>query len=193
MGISLSKGGNISLSKEAGSTGLAKLTVGLGWDTRVTDGPDFDLDASAFLLTDTGKVRSDADFIYFNQPKSTCGSVESMGDNKTGGGDGDDEQIKVDVTKVPGSVQKIAFTVTIHEAETRKLNFGMVTNAFIRVVNDIDGKELTRFDLGEDYSTETAVIFGELYRNGAEWKFKAVGQGFGGGLAALAKNYGVNV
>lgn len=193
MGISLSKGGNLSLSKEAGSTGLAKLTVGLGWDTRVTDGPAFDLDASAFLLNDMGKVRSDADFIYYNQPKSTCGSVESMGDNKTGSGDGDDEQIKVDVTKVPSSVQKIAFTVTIYESETRKLNFGMVTNAFIRVVNDIDGKELVRFDLGEDYSTETAVIFGELYRNGAEWKFKAVGQGFGGGLAALSKSYGAMI
>jgi len=193
MGVSLSKGGNISLSKEAGSAGLAKLTIGLGWDTRATDGAAFDLDASAFMLNDTGKVRGDADFIFYNQAKSSCASVEYMGDNKTGGGDGDDEQIKIDVTKVPAEVKKIAFTVTIHEADTRKQNFGMVSNAFIRVVNDADGKELTKFDLGEDFSTETAVIFGELYRNGEEWKFKAVGQGFAGGLGSLAKNFGVSV
>jgi tellurium resistance protein TerD len=193
MGISLSKGGNISLSKEAGGAGLAKLTVGLGWDTRATDGADFDLDASAFLLAATAKVRSDADFVFYNQPKSACSSVEYMGDNKTGGGDGDDEQIKVDVTKVPADVHKVAFTVTIHEADKRHQNFGMVANAFIRVVNEADGKELTRFDLGEDFSTETAVIFGELYRHNNEWKFKAIGQGFAGGLGPLARNYGVNI
>lgn len=193
MGVSLSKGGNISLSKEAGAAGLAKLTIGLGWDTRATDGAAFDLDASAFMLAGTGKVRGDADFIFYNQAKSACFSVEYMGDNKTSGGDGDDEQIKVDVTKVPAEVQKIAFTVTIHEADTRRQNFGMVTNAFVRVVNDTDGKELTKFDLGEDFSTETAVIFGELYRNGEEWKFKAIGQGFAGGLGLLAKNFGVNI
>jgi tellurium resistance protein TerD len=193
MGVSLSKGGNISLSKEAGSAGLAKLTVGLGWDTRATDGAAFDLDASAFMLAASGKVRGDADFIFYNQAKSACASVEYMGDNKTGGGDGDDEQIKIDVTKVPAEIQKVAFSVTIHEADTRKQNFGMVTNAFIRVVNDADGKELTKFDLGEDFSTETAVIFGELYRNGTEWKFKAIGQGFAGGLGPLAKNFGVNI
>lgn len=191
MAISLSKGGNISLSKEAGGS-LSKITLGLGWDPRATDGAEFDLDASAFMLTATGRTRSDADFIFYNQPKSQCGSVQSTGDNKTGGGDGDDEQIKVDVTKVPADIQKIAFTVTIHDAEVRRQNFGMVSNAFIRVLNDADGKELTRFDLGEDFSTETAVIFGELYRYNSEWKFKAVGQGFTGGLGPLARNFGVN-
>ena len=193
MAVSLSKGGNISLSKEAGPAGLAKLTAGLGWDARVTDGAQFDLDCTVYLLNATAKVRSDADFIYYNQLKSSCGSVQHMGDNKDGGGAGDDEQVKVDVTQVPADVQKVAFAVTIHEADTRKQNFGMVTNAYIRIVNDADGKELTRFDLGEDFSTETAVVFGELYRNGAEWKFKAVGQGFAGGLGPLARNYGVNV
>jgi tellurium resistance protein TerD len=193
MAVSLSKGGNISLSKEAGAAGLAKLTVGLGWDTRVTDGAGFDLDASAFLLDGGAQVRSDADFVFYNQASSACGSVQYMGDNNTGSGDGDDEQVKVDVTKVPADVQKVSFAVTIHEADVRKQNFGMVTNAFIRIVNDADGKELTRFDLGEDFSTETAVIFGELYRHGGEWKFKAIGQGFAGGLGPLAKNFGVHL
>jgi tellurium resistance protein TerD len=193
MGVSLSKGGNISLSKEAGAAGLAKLTVGLGWDARATDGAAFDLDATVYLLADTGKVRSDADFIFYNQTKSACGSVEHLGDNKTGGGDGDDEKVKINVPTMPADVQKVAFAVTIHEADVRKQNFGMVTNAFIRVVNDADGKELTRFDLGEDFSTETAVIFGELYRNNNEWKFKAIGQGYAGGLGPLAKNFGVNI
>ena len=192
MAISLSKGGNISLSKEAGGS-VSKITLGLGWDPRATDGAEFDLDASAFMLAATGRTRGDVDFIFYNQPKSACGSVQSMGDNKTGGGDGDDEQIKVDVTKVPAEIQKIAFTVTIHEADVRNQNFGMVSNAYIRVLNDADGKELTRFDLGEDFSTETAVIFGELYRHNSEWKFKAVGQGFSGGLAPLARNFGVNI
>ena len=192
-GLSLSKGANISLTKEAGSAGLAKLTAGLGWDHRVTDGIEFDLDASSFLLSGAGKVRSDADFIFYNQAQSSCGSVRYMGDNRTGRGDGDDEQIKVDVLQLPADVQKIVFTVTINEAERRKQNFGMVANAFIRIVNDADGKELTRFDLGEDFSTETAVIFGELYRFNSEWKFKAVGQGFEGGLGSMAKNFGVNL
>ena len=193
MGISLSKGGNISLSKEAGDAGLSNITVGLGWDARATDGAAFDLDATVYLIAASGKVRSDADFIFYNQPKSTCGSVEHLGDNKTGGGDGDDEQVKINVAGVPADVQKVAFAVTIHEADVRKQNFGMVTNAFIRVVNDKDGKEIVRFDLGEDFSTETAVIFGEVYRSGTEWKFKAIGQGFAGGLAPLARNFGVNV
>jgi len=192
MAVSLSKGGNISLSKEAGGS-LSKLTVGLGWDPRATDGAAFDLDASVFMAAGTGKVRSDGDFIFYNQSKSACGSVEHMGDNTTGGGDGDDEQVKVDVTKVPAEVQKLAFGVTIHDAEARKQNFGMVSNAFIRIVNDANGKELARFDLGEDFSTETAVIFGEVYRAGTEWKFRAVGQGFAGGLGSLAKSFGVNV
>ncbi|MBK1664622.1 chemical-damaging agent resistance protein C [Rhodospirillum rubrum] len=191
MAVSLSKGGNVSLSKEA--PGLTAINVGLGWDARVTDGSAFDLDASAFLLNDGGKIRSDADFIFYNNKTSSDGSVVHQGDNQTGAGEGDDETVAIDLTKVPADVQKVAFTVTIHEAEARKQNFGQVTNAFIRVVNQADGKEVTRYDLSEDYSTETAMIFGELYRNGADWKFKAIGQGFAGGLGPLAKNFGVNI
>ena len=191
MAISLSKGGNVSLSKEA--PGLKKAVLGLGWDARATDGQDFDLDASVFLLGSNGKVRSDQDFIFYNNLKSTDGSVEHMGDNRTGAGEGDDETIKVNLASVPPDVEKIAIAVTIHEAETRKQNFGMVSNAFIRLVNEEDGKEVVRYDLGEDFSTETAVIFGELYRHGSDWKFRAVGQGYAGGLGPLARNYGVNI
>jgi tellurium resistance protein TerD len=190
MSISIAKGGNVSLSKEA--PGLTKILIGLGWDTRATDGADFDLDASAFLCAESGKVRSDADFIFYNQLKSSDGSVEHTGDNLTGEGEGDDEAIKVDLSRVPEAIHKIAVAVTIHDADNRKQNFGMVQNAFIRVVNDSDNKEIARYDLSEDYSTETALIFGEVYRHGAEWKFRAVGQGFQGGLAPLARNYGVN-
>jgi tellurium resistance protein TerD len=189
--ISLSKGGNVSLSKEA--PGLVSVLVGLGWDARSTDGGDFDLDASAFLLREDGKVRSDSDFIFYNNLRSTDGSVEHTGDNLTGEGEGDDEAIKVDLSRVPADVARLAVAVTIHEAEARKQNFGMVSNAFMRVVNQGDGKEIVRYDLSEDYSVETAMIFGELYRHGAEWKFKAVGQGFAGGLAPLARGYGVSV
>ncbi len=191
MAVSLSKGGNVSLSKEA--PGLSAINVGLGWDARVTDGSAFDLDASAFLLNEGGKVRSDTDFIFYNNLKSVDGSVEHLGDNITGAGEGDDEVIAIDLAKVPADVQKVAFTVTIHEADTRSQNFGQVSNAFIRVVNKADGKEIARYDLSEDYSTETAMNFGELYRHNNEWKFKAVGQGFAGGLGPLAKNFGVNV
>ncbi len=191
MSISLSKGANLSLSKEA--PGLTKILVGLGWDTRSSDGQDFDLDASAFLLKEGDKVRSDADFIFYNQLKSTDGSVEHTGDNTTGEGDGDDEVVKVDLSRVPADVQKISVAVTIHEAESRRQNFGMVTNAFIRVVNEANNGELARYDLSEDASTNTAMIFGELYRHGAEWKFRAVGQGFDGGLGPLARNFGVNI
>jgi tellurium resistance protein TerD len=190
MSISIAKGGNVSLSKEA--PGLTKILIGLGWDARSTDGADFDLDASGFLLNEAGKVRSDSDFIFYNQLKSSDGSVEHTGDNLTGEGEGDDEAIKVDLTRVPAEIQKVAVAVTIHDADNRKQNFGMVQNAFIRVVNDSDNKEIARYDLSEDYSTETALIFGEVYRHGAEWKFRAVGQGFQGGLAPLARNYGVN-
>ncbi len=190
MSISIAKGGNVSLSKEA--PGLTKILIGLGWDARATDGADFDLDASAFLCTESGKVRSDADFIFYNQLKSSDGSVEHTGDNLTGEGEGDDEAIKVDLSRVAAEIQKVAVAVTIHDADNRKQNFGMVQNAFIRVVNDSDNKEIARYDLSEDYSTETALIFGEVYRHGAEWKFRAVGQGFEGGLAPLARNYGVN-
>jgi tellurium resistance protein TerD len=190
MSISIAKGGNVSLSKEA--PGLTKILIGLGWDARSTDGADFDLDASAFLVGESGKVRSDADFIFYNQLKSSDGSVEHTGDNLTGEGEGDDEAIKVDLSRVAAEIQKVAVAVTIHDADNRRQNFGMVQNAFIRVVNDGDGKEIARYDLSEDYSTETALIFGEVYRHGAEWKFRAVGQGFQGGLAPLARNYGVN-
>ena len=191
MAISLSKGGNVSLSKEA--PGLKSVLVGLGWDARATDGAQFDLDASAFLLKEGDKVRSDKDFIFYNNLKAADGSVEHTGDNRTGEGEGDDEAIKVDLSAIPSDVQKIAFSVTIHEAEARKQNFGQVSNAFIRVVNQSGGTEIARFDLSEDMSTETAMIFGEIYRHGGEWKFKAVGQGFKGGLGPLARNYGVNV
>ena len=191
MSISLAKGGNISLSKE--EPGLTRILIGLGWDTRATDGAAFDLDASAFLLGENGRVRSDADFIFYNQLKSADGSVEHTGDNRDGEGDGDDEQLKVDLTRVPAEIQKIAVAVTIHDAETRRQNFGMVQNAFIRIVDDVSQREITRYDLAEDSSVETAVIFGEVYRHGADWKFRAIGQGYQGGLAPLAKNYGVNV
>jgi tellurium resistance protein TerD len=191
MSISLNKGGNLSLSKEA--PGLSKILVGLGWDTRSSDGQDFDLDASAFLLKEGDKVRGDTDFIFYNQLKSPDGSVEHTGDNLTGEGEGDDEVIKVDLSRVPPEIQKISVAVTIHDAEGRRQNFGMVTNAFIRIVNDAGGAEIARYDLSEDASTETAMVFGEVYRNGPEWKFRAVGQGYNGGLGPLARNFGVNV
>jgi len=191
MGISLTKGGNISLSKEA--PGLARILIGLGWDVRTTDGKEFDLDASAFLLTSAGIVRSDADFIFYNQLKSTDGSVEHTGDNRTGAGDGDDEAIKVDLTKVPVDIDRISIAVTIHDAASRGQNFGMVSGAFIRVVNSDNNIEITRFDLSEDASTETAMIFGEVYRHGLDWKFKAVAQGYAQGLNGVATAYGIKI
>jgi tellurium resistance protein TerD len=191
MPVSLSKGGNVSLSKEA--PGLTAVTVGLGWDARVTDGKEFDLDASVFVCGEDGKVRSDSDFVFYNNKKGASDSVEHMGDNRSGEGEGDDEQVKVDLSKVPADVKKLVFAVTIHEAEARGQNFGQVTNAFMRVVNQSGGTEIARYDLTEDAATETAMIFGELYRHGDEWKFKAVGQGFAGGLGALAGAHGVNI
>ncbi|MCT8003770.1 TerD family protein [Sphingomonas sanguinis] len=191
MSVSLAKGGNVSLSKE--EPGLTHILIGLGWDTRTKDGTDFDLDASAFLLGAGDKVRGDSDFIFYNNLRSSDGSVEHTGDNRTGEGDGDDEALKVELGKVPADVQKIAVSVTIHEGEARRQSFGMVSNAFIRVVNDVTGREIARYDLSEDASTETAMIFGEVYRHNGEWKFRAVGQGFKGGLAPMARNYGVNV
>jgi tellurium resistance protein TerD len=191
MAINLSKGGNISLSKE--EPGLRKILVGLGWDERSTDGAGFDLDASAFLLAGSGKVRSDADFIFYNQLKSPCGAVEHTGDNKTGAGEGDDESLRVDLARVPEAVVKIPVAVTIHDAQARRQNFGMIQSAFIRVVNEETGREIARYDLTEDMSTETAMIFGELYRHSGDWKFRAVGQGFAGGLGPLATSYGVNI
>ncbi|MBF0624524.1 MAG: TerD family protein [Magnetococcales bacterium] len=191
MAVSLSKGGNVSLSKEA--PGLSIIDVGLGWDARVTDGSAFDLDASAFLLNEGGKVRNDTDFIFYNNKTSSDGSVVHQGDNLTGSGDGDDEVVSIVLGKVPADVHKVAFSVTIHDAEARKQSFGQVSKAYIRIINKADGKEIARYDLSEDYSTETAMIFGELYRHGAEWKFKAIGQGYAGGLGPLAKNFGVNI
>ena len=191
MAISLTKGGNVNLSKEA--PGLTNITIGLGWDPRATDGQDFDLDAIAFLLNDAGKVRNDQDFIFFNNLKSGDGSVEHTGDNRTGEGDGDDEAIKVDLTRVPSDVYKIAVCAIIYEGQARNQNFGQVADAFIRVVNDNGATEIARFDLSEDGSTETAMIFGEIYRHNGEWKFRAVGQGFSGGLGPLAASYGVAV
>lgn len=191
MSVSLVKGGNVSLSKE--EPGIESIMVGLGWDARSTDGSDFDLDASCFLLNASGKVRSDSDFIFYNNLKSACGAVEHTGDNRTGIGDGDDEAINVELSRIPADVSKLAFTVTIHEADQRRQNFGMVSNAFIRIVNRKTGREVARFDLSEDASTNTAIIFGEVYRHNNEWKFRAVGQGYDGGLAPLARNYGVNV
>jgi len=191
MAISLQKGGNVNLSKEA--PGLTQLKVGLGWDTRATDGAAFDLDGAVFLLNSSGKVRSDGDFIFYNNLKSSDGSVVHAGDNTTGQGEGDDEKIAVDLSRVPAEVEKVSFCVTIHDADARRQNFGMVAKAYIRCLNANGEAEIARYDLSEDSSTEAAMIFGEVYRNGADWKFRAIGQGFAGGLGPLAKNYGVNV
>ncbi|MDQ1009398.1 TerD family protein [Streptomyces sp. NPDC002867] len=191
MGVSLSKGGNVSLTKEA--PGLTAVIVGLGWDVRTTTGTDFDLDASALLVDANGKVLTDQHFVFFNNLKSPDGSVEHTGDNLTGQGEGDDEQIKVDLAGVAAEVDKIVFPVSIHEGESRGQSFGQVRNAFIRVVNQAGGAELARYDLSEDASTETAMVFGELYRNGAEWKFRAVGQGYASGLRGIAQDFGVSI
>lgn len=191
MAISLSKGGNVSLSKEA--PGLTEVVVGLGWDPRVTDGSKFDLDASVFVVGENGKVLDDAGFIFYNNKKSADGSVEHMGDNQSGEGEGDDEQVTVKLSGLAAVVKKLVFAVTIHEAAERKQSFGQVANAYIRVVNKADGKELARYDLSEDASTETAMIFGEVYRSGEEFKFKAIGQGFAGGLKPLAEAHGVSI
>ncbi|ATQ82600.1 chemical-damaging agent resistance protein C [Moraxella osloensis] len=191
MAISLTKGGNVNLSKEAPN--LTNMAVGLGWNPRATDGQAFDLDAVAFLVNESGKVRTDADFIFFNNLKSADGSVEHTGDNRTGEGDGDDEVIKVDLSKVPADVSKVVFCAVIYEGQARNQNFGQVANAYIRIVNTQGGAEVARYDLSEDSSTETAMIFGELYKNNGEWKFRAVGQGFAGGLGPLAQSHGVAV
>jgi tellurium resistance protein TerD len=191
MTVSLVKGGNVSLSKEA--PGLTKVSVGLGWDNRGTDGAAFDLDAVCYLLNDSGKVRADNDFIFYNNLSGGDGSVQHMGDNLTGEGEGDDEQVQFDLSKIPADVTKVAIAVTIHDATQRSQNFGQVSNAFIRVVNMGDNAEIVRYDLSEDFSTETAIIFGDLYRHNNEWKFKAIGQGFADGLAGLARSYGVSV
>ena len=190
MPVCLTKGQKVSLTK--GNPGLQKVLVGLGWDlNRYDTGGDFDLDASAFLLGENGQVTRSEDFIFFGNAKDPSGAVEHMGDNRTGEGEGDDEQIRFDLSKVPAQVTRIAFTVTIYEAEARGQNFGQVDNSFVRIVNEQSGEELLRYDLGEDFSIETAAVFGELYRHGDEWKFNAIGSGYQGGLAALCANYGV--
>ena len=191
MPISLKKGQKVSITKD--NPGLSKVVVGLGWDVNAFDtGGDFDLDAAAFLLTDTGKVAGQGDFVFFGNLTHASGGVQHMGDNRTGAGEGDDEQICVDLSLVPGNITKIAFTVTIYEAEQRRQNFGQVNNAFIRIYNEQTGEELLRYDLGEDFSIETAAVFGEVYKNGSEWKFNAIGSGYQGGLKALCTQYGID-
>ncbi|NKS55506.1 chemical-damaging agent resistance protein C [Rhodococcus hoagii] len=191
MGVSLTKGGNVSLTKEA--PGLTAVAVGLGWDLRTTTGQDFDLDASAIALGADKKVVSDQHFVFFNNLKSPDGAIEHTGDNTTGEGDGDDEIIKVDLAAVPANIDSIVFPVSIYDADNRSQSFGQVRNAYIRVVNQADNSELARYDLSEDASTETAMVFGELYRNGSDWKFRAVGQGYASGLSGIARDFGVNV
>lgn len=187
--VSLVKGQKVDLTK--GNAGLKKILVGLGWDTNKYDGDDFDLDASAFLLDKNGKVTNDKDFVFFNNLVHPSGAVKHMGDNLTGSGDGDDEQIIVDLSKIPENIEKIAFTVTIYEADSRMQNFGMVSNAYIRMCNEETDEEMIRYDLGEDYSTETSMVLGELYRHNGEWKFNAIGAGYSGGLTALCNGYGL--
>lgn len=192
MGIVLKKGQKIDLTK--GNASLKKILVGLGWDTNKYDGGyDFDLDASAFCCGQDGKVHNDLDFIYYNNLKHTSGAIEHLGDNLTGDGEGDDEQILIDLELVPSSIDKIDLTVTIHEAVEREQNFGQVSNAYVRILNSENNEELLKYDLGEDFSVETALVVGEIYRHKGEWKFNAIGSGFQGGLAALCKNFGLNV
>jgi tellurium resistance protein TerD len=191
MGVSLSKGGNVSLSKEA--PGLTAVNVGLGWDVNTFSGGEFDLDASAIVVNGAGKALSDGHFVFFNNLRSADGSVEHTGDNLTGEGEGDDEVIKINLAGVPAEGDRVVFAVSIYDADNRKQNFGAVRNAFIRVVNQADNTEIARYDLTEDASVETAMVFGEVYRAGAEWKFKAVGQGYASGLRGIAADFGVNV
>ena len=191
MSVSLSKGGNVSLTKEA--PGLTAVLAGLGWDVRTTTGADFDLDASALMVGANGKILSDSHFVFFNNLHSPDGSVEHTGDNLTGEGEGDDEVIKVNLAGVPAECDKIVVTVSIYEAESRGQNFGQVRNAYIRIVNQANGTEVARYDLSEDASSETAMIFGELYRSNGEWKFRAVGQGYSTGLSGIARDFGVNI
>ena len=191
MPINLSKGQKVDLTKT--NPGLKKVIVGLGWDVNAFDsGADFDLDAAAFMVGANGKCPTEKDFIFYGNLKHPSESVEHMGDNLTGEGDGDDEQIKIDLSKVPANIEKIAFTVTIYDAESRRQNFGQVSNAYIRIVDEVTNTEIIRFDLGEDFSIETAVVV-EVYRHNGEWKFNAIGSGFGGGLAALCNHYGIEV
>ncbi len=193
MALSLTKGGNMSLTKVAGPAGLTTVTVGLGWDARTTDGTAFDLDSSAIVVAGTGRVVSDKHFVYFNNLESGDGAVRHGGDNLTGEGGGDDEQIHLDLTAMPPDTDKIVVAVSIYDADSRKQSFGQVRNAFARVLDAATGAELGRYDLTEDASTETAMVFAEVYRNGVEWKFRAVGQGYAAGLGDIARDYGVNI
>jgi tellurium resistance protein TerD len=191
VGVSLTKGGNVSLTKEA--PGLTDVIVGLGWDVRTTTGTEFDLDASAIVLNAEGKAVSDKHFVFFNNLTTPDGTVEHTGDNLTGEGEGDDEQVKVNLAGLPAEVDKVVFPVSIYDADTRSQSFGQVRNAFIRLVNSAAGPQIARYDLTEDASTETAMVFGELYRAGGDWKFRAVGQGYASGLAGIASDFGVSV
>ena len=190
MPINLAKGQKVDLTK--GNPSLKNIMVGLGWDVNAFDsGADFDLDAAAFMVGSNGKCPTEKEFVFYGNLEHTSGAIKHMGDNLTGAGDGDDEQIQVDLTKIPANVEKVAFTVTIYDAEVRRQTFGQVSNAFIHIIDEATGTELIRYDLGEDFSIETAVVVGELYRHGGEWKFNAIGSGFQGGLAALCAHYGI--
>ena len=192
MGVNLIKGQKTDLTK--GNPNLSKILVGLGWDVKMYDGGyDFDLDASAFLIGANGRVQRDEDFVFYHNLRHYSGAVEHTGDNRTGAGEGDDEVIRVDLKRIPANIERVAFTVTIYEADERKQNFGQVSNAYIRILDEVSGEELIHYDLGEDFSIETALVVGELYRHSGEWKFSAIGSGFKGGLRALCLNYGVNV
>ena len=192
MAVSLSKGQKVDLTKT--NPGLTNVVVGLGWDTNKYDGGnDFDLDSSVFLLGENGKVTNETDFIFYNNPQGANGAVVHTGDNRTGAGDGDDEGVKVNLTSIPANIQRIAFTITIHDADSRNQNFGQVSNAYGRIYNEANGEELIRYDLGEDFSIETAIVVGELYRHNGEWKFSAIGSGYQGGLAALATDFGLQI
>ncbi|WP_040208521.1 TerD family protein [Neobacillus jeddahensis] len=192
MAVSLSKGQKVDLTKT--NPGLTNVVVGLGWDTNKYDGGnDFDLDSSIFLLGENGKVTNETDFVFYNNPQGANGAVVHTGDNRTGAGDGDDEQVKINLSAVPANVQRIAFTITIHDADSRNQNFGQVSNSYARIFNEATGEELIRYDLGEDFSIETAIVVGELYRHNGEWKFSAIGSGYQGGLAALATDFGLSI
>lgn len=191
MAINLTKGQKVNLTKD--NPGLKYIMVGLGWDVNAYDsGADFDLDATAFACGSNGKCASDADMIFYKNLQHSSGAIKHMGDNTTGDNEGDDEMIMINLEQVPAEIDKIAFTVTIYDAAARQQNFGQVSNSYIRIINNESGEELIHYDLGEDFSVETAVVVAEIYRSNGEWKFNAIGSGFAGGLAALCANYGID-
>ncbi|MFJ1696064.1 TerD family protein [Streptomyces sp. NPDC088252] len=191
MGVSLAKGQNVVLNQDG--TPLADVTVGLGWDARPVGGTDFDLDASAIICGPDQKVVSDRHFVFYNNLTSPDGAVRHTGDNTTGEGDGDDEQLLVDLDRLDEKTGQIVFTVSIHDAQNRGQNFGQVEDAYIRVLDNLTGREMCRYELSYDAAGETAMVFGALYRRGGEWKFRAIGQGYASGLAGIAVDYGVDV